>query len=61
VFGFERAGLISRGREAQRRPCRIEVKPLAEADRWLLPYRKLWRANFQRLDKLLDELKSREA
>jgi DNA-binding transcriptional ArsR family regulator len=54
---LERAGLISRGRDAQRRPCRIEVKPLAEANEWLENYRKLWEANFDRLDNLLDELK----
>lgn len=57
---LERAGLISRGREAQRRPCRIESKPLAEADQWLENYRKLWEANFQRLDDLLDELKTQQ-
>lgn len=54
---LERAGLISRGRDAQRRPCRIEARPLAEANEWLEGYRKLWEANFGRLDKLLDELK----
>jgi len=54
---LENAGLISRGREAQRRPCRIEPKPLAEATDWLEGYRKLWEANFQRLDALLEELK----
>jgi DNA-binding transcriptional ArsR family regulator len=55
---LERAGLISRGRDAQRRPCRIEAKPLAEADEWLERYRQIWEANFQRLDALLDELKT---
>ena len=39
---LERAGLISRGRDAQRRPCRIEAKPLAEADEWLENYRRIW-------------------
>src|SRR3974390_1431018 len=39
---LERAGLISRGRDAQRRPCRIEAKPLAEANRWLEDYRRFW-------------------
>jgi DNA-binding transcriptional ArsR family regulator len=57
---LERAGLISRGRDAQRRPCRIEARPLAEASGWLENYRRLWEANFQRLDALLDELKTRE-
>jgi DNA-binding transcriptional ArsR family regulator len=55
---LERAGLISRGRDAQRRPCRIEAKPLAEATGWLETYRRLWAGNFQRLDALLDELKT---
>jgi DNA-binding transcriptional ArsR family regulator len=55
---LERAGLISRGRDAQRRPCRIEAKPLAEADQWLERYRRIWEGNFQRLDALLDELKT---
>jgi len=54
---LENAGLITRGRDAQRRPCRIEAKPLSEANDWLENYRRLWDANFQRLDALLDELK----
>ena len=57
---LERAGLISRGRDAQRRPCRIEARPLAEANEWLEGYRRLWEGNFQRLDALLDELKPQE-
>jgi DNA-binding transcriptional ArsR family regulator len=57
---LERAGLISRGRQAQRRPCRIEARPLAAADEWLENYRKIWEANFQRLDNLLEELKTAE-
>ena len=56
---LEGAGLISRGRDAQRRPCRIEGKALAEANGWLERYRKVWEGNFQRLDALLDELKPR--
>lgn len=55
---LERAGLVSRGRDAQRRPCRLEAKPLAEADAWLENYRRIWEGNFRRLDDLLDELKS---
>jgi len=55
---LERAGLISRGRDAQRRPCRLEAKPLAQATQWLERYRKLWAANFQRLDALLDEMQT---
>ena len=57
---LEKAGLISRGRDAQKRPCRIEARPLAEAAEWLQEYRKLWEANFERLDTLLDELKARK-
>jgi DNA-binding transcriptional ArsR family regulator len=57
---LERAGLISRGRDAQRRPCRIEGRPLAEVDVWLEGYRKIWQANFQRLDNLLDEMATHE-
>jgi DNA-binding transcriptional ArsR family regulator len=55
---LERAGLISRGRDAQKRPCRIQAQPLAAANQWLENYRQLWEANYQRLDGLLDELKS---
>jgi DNA-binding transcriptional ArsR family regulator len=57
---LEGAGLISRGRDAQRRPCRIEARPLAEASGWLEGYRQIWEGNFQRLDALLDELKSKQ-
>jgi len=57
---LERAGLISRGRDAQRRPCRIQAKPLGEASGWLEKYRQFWEANFQRLDALLDEMKRKE-
>src|SRR5687768_118510 len=54
---LERAGLVSRGRDAQRRPCRLEAAPLREATDWLEKYRDLMEARFQRLDDLLDELK----
>jgi DNA-binding transcriptional ArsR family regulator len=57
---LERAGLISRSRDAQRRPRRLEAKPLAEATEWLEKYRCIWAANFQRLDALLDQLKAKE-
>jgi DNA-binding transcriptional ArsR family regulator len=57
---LERAGLITRGRDAQRRPCRIEAKPLAEADEWIENYRRIWESSFQRLDALLDEMKAKE-
>ena len=58
---LENAGLISRGREAQRRPCRLEAAPLAEATGWLIEYRKFWEKQFGQLDDLLDELKKLEA
>jgi DNA-binding transcriptional ArsR family regulator len=54
---LERAGLISRGLDAQRRPRRLEPKPFAEATEWLEKYRRIWAANFQRLDALLDQMK----
>jgi DNA-binding transcriptional ArsR family regulator len=57
---LERAGLISRGRDAQRRPRRLEAAPLAEANEWLERYRQLWEGQFQRLDGLLEELKSED-
>ena len=57
---LERAGLISRSRDAQRRPCRLEAKRLEEANRWLENYRQLWEANFQRLDRLLAKMKSKD-
>jgi DNA-binding transcriptional ArsR family regulator len=53
---LERAGLISVGQDGQKRPRRIEAKPLAEANAWLERYRDIWEANFQRLDALLAEL-----
>ncbi|MGH7646402.1 MAG: ArsR/SmtB family transcription factor [Gemmatimonadales bacterium] len=57
---LERAGLVSRGREAQRRPRRLEAKPLAEATEWLERYRRYWGRRFKRLDALLDEMKARQ-
>jgi DNA-binding transcriptional ArsR family regulator len=57
---LERAGLISRGRDAQRRPRQLEAKPLAEATEWLERYREFWEGNYQRLDALLEELKTKQ-
>jgi DNA-binding transcriptional ArsR family regulator len=57
---LERAGLISRGRDAQRRPRRIEARPLAEATEWMEAYRQFWEDRFQRLDMLLDGMKNDE-
>lgn len=57
---LERAGLISRGRDAQRRPRRLEARPLAEATQWLANYREFWERSFRNLDALLEELKTHE-
>ena len=57
---LERAGLVSRGRDAQRRPCRLEARPLKAATDWLENYRGYWQESYQRLDTLLDELKTEE-
>jgi DNA-binding transcriptional ArsR family regulator len=54
---LERAGLISRGRDAQRRPCRIEAGPLREATEWMESYRRFWEESFDRLDEYVRELK----
>jgi DNA-binding transcriptional ArsR family regulator len=54
---LERAGLISHGRDAQRRPRKLEAAPLAEADEWLERYREFWEESYGRLDLLLDEMK----
>ncbi|MEU7944443.1 metalloregulator ArsR/SmtB family transcription factor [Micromonospora taraxaci] len=55
---LERAGLVSRGRDAQRRPCRLEARPLREATAWLADYRDYWAESYQRLDALLDEIQA---
>ncbi|MGC2640399.1 MAG: metalloregulator ArsR/SmtB family transcription factor [Pseudolabrys sp.] len=55
---LERAGLITRTRDAQMRPCRIDVRALKEADGWLEEYRRLWD---ERLDRLGDYLKTLQA
>ena len=57
---LEWAGLISRSRDRQRRPCRLEARPLADATAWLEGYRRFWEGSFERLDTLLDELKAQE-
>lgn len=53
---LERAGLVSRGRDGQRRPCRLEAAPLRDALAWLEDYRRYWEESYQRLDALLGEL-----
>ncbi len=57
---LEAAGLVSRGRDAQRRPCRIEAAPMAEANGWLERYRAIWEGNYKRLEALLEEMKLAE-
>jgi len=57
---LERAGLISGARDAQRRPRRLEARPLSEATGWLEDYRRFWEGSFQRLDDLLAEMKTKE-
>ena len=54
---LELAGLVSRGRDGQRRPCRIEAEPLAAANAWIETYRRIWEANYARLDDLLEVMK----
>jgi DNA-binding transcriptional ArsR family regulator len=57
---LERAGLVSRGREAQFRPVRLNAAPLAEADRWLGDYRRFFTESLDRLDTYVKELKRKE-
>ncbi|HLU57486.1 MAG TPA: metalloregulator ArsR/SmtB family transcription factor [Pseudonocardia sp.] len=53
---LERAGLISRGRNAQQRPCRLVAAPLADVAEWVLAYRRFWEESFDRLDEHLREM-----
>src|SRR5580658_8868330 len=57
---LERAGLISRSRDAQSRPCRLEVRRLKEATAWMERYRRVWDERFDRLDVVLSEMKAKE-
>jgi DNA-binding transcriptional ArsR family regulator len=58
---LENAGLISRSRDAQRRPRRIEPKRLAQATRWLEKYKKLWETRYRGLDTLLEHMQQGES
>src|SRR5262245_29775420 len=58
---LERAGLIARGREAQRRPCRLEAAPLKDVAEWVKRYQRFWEQRFDNLDAYLRELKARDA
>ena len=57
---LETAGLISRGRDAQWRPCRLEAAPLKDISNWVERYRKFWEESFDRLDVYLREIQARE-
>jgi DNA-binding transcriptional ArsR family regulator len=57
---LERARLISRSKDAQRRPRRLEAQPLKEVAEWLGTYREFWEASFNRLDDYLEELQTKE-
>jgi DNA-binding transcriptional ArsR family regulator len=57
---LERAGLISRGRDAQWRPCRLTAGPLKDASDWLDKYRRFWEESFDRLDEYLREMQQEE-
>src|SRR5262245_44278690 len=57
---LERAGLISRGRDAQRRPCRLQGAPLRDASAWVEKFREFWESSFDALDDVLDDLKKRD-
>ena len=58
---LERAGLISRGRRAQFRPCRLEAAPLVEASAWIDEYRRQWEARLDRLDEYLSDIQRKGA
>jgi DNA-binding transcriptional ArsR family regulator len=57
---LEEAGLISRGRDAQWRPCRLVPAPLKEVSEWAERYRQMWERRFDRLDSYLDDLQMKE-
>ena len=57
---LEKAGLITRGREAQWRPCHLQADPLEEVNNWLDQYRKFWEDRFDRLDEYLKELQKKD-
>jgi DNA-binding transcriptional ArsR family regulator len=57
---LERAGLVSRGRRAQSRPCRLQAAPLREVAEWTERYRRYWQGSFRRLDRYLGQLQRQE-
>jgi DNA-binding transcriptional ArsR family regulator len=58
---LERAGLITRGRDAQRRPCRLDPSPLQEVTEWAEHFRRFWDASYARLDDYLDQMEENES
>jgi DNA-binding transcriptional ArsR family regulator len=57
---LERAGLVVKGRDAQWRPCRLDARPLAEADAWMAPYRSFFEDRFARLERQLKQERREE-
>jgi DNA-binding transcriptional ArsR family regulator len=57
---LERSGLVTRGRRAQWRPCRLQARPLKEVSEWVGGYRRYWEESFDRLEDYLHELKQKE-
>ena len=57
---LQKAGLISQGREAQWRPCRLEAKPLKQAAEWIERYREYWEVGFDKLDRYLQDIQQKE-
>ena len=58
---LERAGLITRGRDVQRRPCRLETSPLREVTEWAEHFRRFWDASYARLDDYLEQMQENES
>src|SRR5262249_40911397 len=57
---LERAGLVARGRDAQRRPCRLVASPLRDVNHWIERYREIWEEQYEALDDVLEDLKKQE-
>jgi DNA-binding transcriptional ArsR family regulator len=57
---LERAGLITRSRDAQWRPCRLQASPLREVSEWVEEYRRFWEEKFTSLDRYLSDLRTKE-
>jgi DNA-binding transcriptional ArsR family regulator len=57
---LEKAGLITRGRDAQRRPCRLRAEGIRDVAQWAVTYKEFWEESYDRLDEYLEELKRKE-